>query len=149
MMVLSLLTILLFFRDFFWSAGLLDYWVRPYFRGHWFGYSLLPGTPSNSPCQEVGFICPFVVINPTDLGATTVVAAGLMLDNPRRKIPAFLPFGKASRVCVCVYYQCVTMYWHIIPVVLPVWQTNIAHDSCTIMNHQILNSDASGKYRWH
>jgi hypothetical protein len=30
---------------------------------------------------DVGFICPFVVIDPTDLGATTVVAPGRMLDN--------------------------------------------------------------------
>ena len=35
----------------------------------------------NSPCQEVGFISPFVVIVPTYLGVTTVVAPGLMLDN--------------------------------------------------------------------
>ena len=53
-----------------------------------------PGTPLNSPCQEVGFICPFVVIDPTDLGATTAIPT-----YPGRRIPAFLPFGiKASRV---------------------------------------------------
>ena len=28
----------------------------------------------NSSCQDVGFICPFVVIDPTDLGVTTAVA---------------------------------------------------------------------------
>ena len=69
-------TILLFFRDFFWRSGLFEYWIRLYVRGHWFGCSLRrrPGTPLNSPCQEVGFISPFVVIDPTDLGATTVVA---------------------------------------------------------------------------
>ena len=52
---------------------------------------------SNSSCQDVGFICPFVVIDPTDLGATTAVARNL----PRRGIPACLPFGiKASCVWV-------------------------------------------------
>ena len=65
------------------------YWIRPYVRGHWFGCSLRPGTPLNSPCQEVGFIYPFVVIHPTCLGATTVVAPGLMLDN-------FLPIPDAE-----------------------------------------------------
>ena len=30
---------------------------------------------------EVGFIYPFVVIDPTDQGATTVVAPGQMLDD--------------------------------------------------------------------
>ena len=34
----------------------------------------------NSPCQEVGFICPFVVIDPTDLGATTAIARNLLRD---------------------------------------------------------------------
>ncbi len=29
----------------------------------------------------VGFICPFVVIDPTDQGATAVVAPGQMIDN--------------------------------------------------------------------
>ena len=39
-----------------------------------------PGTPLNSPCQEVGFICPFVVIDPTDLGATTAIARSFLQD---------------------------------------------------------------------
>ena len=38
------------------------------------------GTPLNPPCQEVGFICPFVVIDPTDLGATTAIARNLLQD---------------------------------------------------------------------
>ena len=41
------------------------------------GRSFRPGKPSNSP-WEVVFICPFVVLNPTDLGATIVVAPGQM-----------------------------------------------------------------------
>ena len=45
--------------------------------------------PLNSPCQDVGFTCPFVVIDPTYLGPTTVVAPGLMLDN-------FLPIPDAE-----------------------------------------------------
>ena len=59
---------------------------------HWFGCSLRPGTPLNSPCQKVGFICPFVVIDPTNLGATTKIARNLLQDLKGR-IPAFLPFG--------------------------------------------------------
>ena len=39
--------------------------------------------------QEVGFTCPFVVNDPTNLGAKTVVAPGLMLDN-------FLPIPDAE-----------------------------------------------------
>jgi hypothetical protein len=35
------------------------------------------GKPSNSPL-EVAFICRFVVLDPTDLGATIVVAPGQM-----------------------------------------------------------------------
>ena len=51
--------------------------------------SLRPGTSLNSPCREVGFICPIVLIDPIDLGATTVVAPRLMLDN-------FLPIPDAE-----------------------------------------------------
>ena len=81
-------TILLFFRDFFWRSGLLDNWIRPYARGHWFGCSLLPGTALNSPCHRLpggwlhlSFRRQWLGIDPIDLGATTVVAPGLMLDN--------------------------------------------------------------------
>ncbi len=38
---------------------------------------------------EFGFICPFVVIDLTDKGATTVVDLGRMIDN-------FLPIPKAE-----------------------------------------------------
>ena len=67
-------TLLLFFRDFFWRLGLprLEYWILAYVRGHWFGCSLWPETLLNPPCREVGFICPFVVINTTYSWATTV-----------------------------------------------------------------------------
>ena len=34
----------------------------------------LAGDALNSSCQDVGFICPFEVIDPTDLGATPVTA---------------------------------------------------------------------------
>ena len=34
----------------------------------------------NSSCQDVGFICPFVVMDPTNLGATTAVARNLLQD---------------------------------------------------------------------
>ena len=56
-------TILLFFRDFFWRSGMLEFWIRSYV--HWFGCSLLPGMQLNSSCQDVGFKCPFVVSGPT------------------------------------------------------------------------------------
>ena len=78
--LMMVLTILLFFRDFFWRSGLLENWIRSYVRGHWFGCSLQPGMLLNSSCQEVGFISPFVVIDPTDLGATTAVAQNLLQD---------------------------------------------------------------------
>ena len=96
-----------FFRDFFWRSGLLEYWIRPYVRGHWFGRSPRPGTPLNSLCQEVGFISPFVVIDPAYLGATTmIVAPGLMLDNflpiPDTESLPFDPLVLKLVVCVCV-----------------------------------------------
>ena len=43
---------------------------------------------------KVGFICPFVVDDPTDLGATIVVAQALCCPSstyPLRRKPAFLP----------------------------------------------------------
>ena len=84
--------------------------IRPYVPGHWFGCSLLLGTPLNSLCQEVGFIRPFVVIDPTNSGATTVVvvAPGLYHDN-------FLPIPDAEslpfypsvlKLVVCVSSHC-------------------------------------------
>ena len=42
----------------------------------------------NSPCQEVCFIFPFVVIDPTDLGVTKVVK---LLQPPGLKLDSFLP----------------------------------------------------------
>ena len=63
-------------------------------------------------CQEVGFICPFVIIDPTDLGSTTVVAPGQMLDNFQPILDAeSLPFCpsvltcKASRVCSYQFFR--------------------------------------------
>ena len=37
------------FWDFFWRSGLLEYWIRLYVLGHFFGCSLWPGMPLNSP----------------------------------------------------------------------------------------------------
>ncbi len=55
--------------------------------------SLRPGKPSNSPL-EVAFTCPFVVLDPTDLGATIVVAPGKMPGNFLPSPDAdCLPFG--------------------------------------------------------
>ena len=39
-----------------------------------------PGMLLNSSSQDVGFICPLVVIDPYDLGATTAVARNLLQD---------------------------------------------------------------------
>ena len=51
---------------------------------------------------QVGFICPFVVIDPTDLGATIVVAQALCLTifnlSPTQKTCRFTDGNKAS-VC--------------------------------------------------
>ena len=69
-------------------------------RSAWFGPSLRPGKPLISPKEideghqmKMAFICPFVVLDPTDLGATIVVAPGQMPGG-------FLPFplSKASTV---------------------------------------------------
>ena len=67
-------------------------------RKHWFGRSLRPGKPPKSP-RKVAFICSFVVLDPTELGATIVVAPGQMLGNflhPLRSIPAFAPYGSKA-----------------------------------------------------
>ena len=53
---------------------------------------------------QVSFICPFVVIDPTHLGATIVVAQPYAQPSstyPRRRKPAFLPII-IKPVCVCV-----------------------------------------------
>ena len=52
---------------------------------------------------EVGGIYPFVVIDPTDLGATTVVAPGQMLDD-FLSIPdaVFLPLYRLVLKLVCL-----------------------------------------------
>ncbi len=50
---------------------------------------------------DVGFICPFVVIDPTDKGATTVVAPGRMFDNfLTRKSKG--PKRTTTTTCLCV-----------------------------------------------
>ena len=53
--------------------------------------------PLNSPCQDVGFICPFVVIDPTDFrsddGGCSELAPGLMFDS-------FLPIPDAESLPV-------------------------------------------------
>jgi hypothetical protein len=56
---------------------------------------------------DVGFICPFVVIDPTNQGATTVVAPGRMIDNflllpDAESLPLNRMVLMQSCVCVCV-----------------------------------------------
>ena len=54
------------------------YWIQSYVPGYCFGCSLLPGPGGPWGAVEVtlkvGFIYPFVCIEPTDLGETIVVA---------------------------------------------------------------------------
>ena len=65
--------------------------------------SLQPGTPLT---LKVGFLCPFVVIAPTDLGATTeLLFPALCFPSstyPRRIIPAFSPMV-IKLACLSVY----------------------------------------------
>jgi hypothetical protein len=51
---------------------------------------------------EFGLICPFVAIDPTDYGATTVVAPGRMIEN-FLPIPdaESIPHGIKASLCVC------------------------------------------------
>jgi hypothetical protein len=56
---------------------------------------------------EFGFICPFVVIDPTYKEATTVVAPGLMIDPflpipDTESLPLYPMDLKLACVCVCV-----------------------------------------------
>jgi hypothetical protein len=79
------------------DVSLIQWWVRRYcsfsiasfedqicldVRGHWFGCSFQP-VPWDAVTLllDIGFICRFVVIDPTDRGATTVVAPERMVDN--------------------------------------------------------------------
>ena len=60
---------------------------------------------------KVGFICPFVVDDPTDLGATIVVAQALCCPSstyPLRREPAFLPMV-IKLTCLC-FSHCVHMW---------------------------------------
>ena len=61
---------------------------------------------------QVGFICPFVVIYPTDLGATIVVAQALCLTifnlSPTQKTCLFTDGNKAS-VCDVANYTTITL----------------------------------------
>ena len=68
-------SVMLIFCDIFWRSVLLEYsdWIRLYVLGHCLGCSLWPGTQWNPPWKlssSVG-LCPFVVIDPTNLGAAT------------------------------------------------------------------------------
>ena len=55
---------------------------------------------------QVGFICPFVVIDPIDLGATIVVAQAVYLTifnlSPMQKTCLFT-YGDKAIVCVSIY----------------------------------------------
>jgi hypothetical protein len=51
---------------------------------------------------DVGFICPFVVIDPTDEGATTVVAPGRIIDNfpPIPDAESLPVYRMAFKLCI-------------------------------------------------
>ena len=61
-----------------------------------------PAWDANKLTLQVGFICPFVVIDPTNLGAIIVVAQALCLSifnlSPTQKTSLFTDGNKAS-VC--------------------------------------------------
>jgi hypothetical protein len=58
-------TILLFSQCFFWKVRPVRILDTILVRGHWFGCSLWRGTPLKLTL-EFGFVCPFVVIDPTN-----------------------------------------------------------------------------------
>ena len=96
-------TVLFFFWNFFLRSGLLEYWKWSYVQGHFFG-SLLLGTQLNSPC--IGFICPSVIIDPTNLGMTIVVAQAWCWSSfnlsPTQNA-CLLTDGNKASVCVLLY----------------------------------------------
>ena len=98
--LMMVLTIRLFFRDYFWWSGLLEYWIQI----HTFvcSGSLVWQLWLFSPAWDA-----VKLIDPTDLGATTVVAPGLMLDNflpiPDEESLPFQVYPLVLMLVVCAY----------------------------------------------
>ncbi len=110
------------------AASMVQWWVRRYCSSsvasfedricQHAGYDRMFGAISLAVLQynaviltlDVGFICPFVVIDPNDLGATTVVAPGRM-NNKFLLIPGAesLPLYRSvfKLACVCIVCMCV------------------------------------------
>ena len=66
--------------------------------------------PFESPCQDVGFICPFVFIDPifrSDDGSCSELAPGLIFDNfltiPDAESLPFYPLVLTLVVCVVIW----------------------------------------------
>ena len=86
-------------------------------------------------CKEVGFICPFVVIDSTNSGATNAVAPGLMLDNflpiPDAEPLPFYPLVLKLVVCdvVLPVQDANTL---LVQREIPVWATQCIHKLYTM-----------------
>ena len=107
-------TVLFFFRDFFWRSGLLEYWIRSYVRGHWFGCSLQSGTPLNPPCHRLpggllhlSFHGHWPNLFRRDDGNCSELTPGLMFDDflpiPDAESLPFYPLELKLVVCVVEY----------------------------------------------
>ena len=92
------------------AASQIQWWVPTVL----FFWLFSPAWDAVQLTLQVGFICPFVVIDPTDLGATIVVAQALCLTifkfnlSPTQKTCLFTDGNKASereRESVCVSTQ--------------------------------------------
>ena len=67
---------------------------------------------------DVGFICPFVVIDPTDLGATMVVAPGRMIDSflsipDAESLPLYRMVLKLACVCAALPHTALDGVWSV------------------------------------
>ena len=98
-------TILLFFRCFVWRSGLLEYWMRSYFRGQWLGCSLRLGTPLNSTWTHPGswLYLPFrgqwSCRLRSNNGNCTWTNDWQFSAFPRSRIPAFITDGILANLC--------------------------------------------------
>ena len=97
-------TILLFLRFFFWRSGLLEYWIRSYVRGHWFGCSLRPGIPLPGCWLHLSFRSHWPYRFVSDGGNCSELAPGLMFTHflpiPDAESLPFYPLVIKLVVCV-------------------------------------------------
>jgi hypothetical protein len=92
---------------FFWRSGLSECWILSYVRNHWFGCSLRPWDAVKFTLEslDVGFICPFVVID--------------------RRIPAFLyrmvTLLKLACVCMIDIIRISYINYKLDDIILSIW----------------------------